>query len=89
MIVQLGIRYEKDTHIVAYFISDFIFYKSLSGSGGTASAVIDDSKFTTNDNTNCPITKFTFSEITVGTSGLLPTFKIEQCFPTDISNCLK
>ena len=47
-----------------------MFYKSLKGSGGTASAVIDYSNFTTSDNTNCPITKFTFSEITIGSKGL-------------------
>ena len=51
-------------------MGDFTFLKSLTGSGGTANAVIDDSKFTTSDNIICPIIKFTFSDITIGTQGL-------------------
>jgi hypothetical protein len=52
------------------FVSDFSFLKTLAGSGGTSQVIIDNTKFTTSDNTNCPVIKFIFTEITVGTQAL-------------------
>lgn len=41
-------------------LKTFNLKKTLLGSGGTSQAVIDVTKFTTSDNVNCPINKFTF-----------------------------
>ena len=51
-------------------ITDFSFPKTLLGSVGTSNAIIDGSKFSTTDTTNCLISKFVFSETTSSNTGL-------------------